>query len=152
MDQPSTTRVRRRLWFDLTALAVVGVLLLGAIGAGVTVLYKEFYGPAAFVTRYLELLSSGRAADALLVPGVAVDRSTLQDAGIDASASEAMLRKSALAPLSGFEVLSAESEDGVFSVTISYIAGTHPGTTTFQVEQDGWEGITPHWRFTRSPL
>ncbi|WP_417509402.1 hypothetical protein [Microbacterium sp.] len=152
MDQPSTTRVRRRLWFDLTALAVVGVLLLGAIGAGGTVLYKEFYGPAAFVTRYLDLLSSGRAADALLVPGVAVDRSTLEEAGIDGDASEAMLRKSALAPLSNFEVLAEESEDGVFSVTVSYVAGAHAGSTTFQVEQDGWEGIIPDWRFTRSPL
>ncbi|MGP6169949.1 hypothetical protein ACTU6U_14595 [Microbacterium sp. A196] len=152
MDQPSTTRVRRRLWFDLTALALVGVLLLGAMGAGGTVLYKEFYGPAAFVTRYLDLLSSGRAADALLVPGVAVDRSTLEKAGIDADASEAMLRKSALAPLSDLDVFATASEDGVFSVTASYVAGTHGGSTTFQVEQDGWEGITPNWRFTRSPL
>lgn len=152
MDQPSTTRTRRRLWFDLSALALVGVLLIGAIGAGGSVLYKEFYGPAAFVTRYLDLLSTGRAADALLVPGVAVDRSTLESVGIDPQASEAMLRKSALAPLSDIDVTSIEAQDGVHSITVSYVAGSHSGSTTFEVAQDGWEGIAPRWRFTRSPL
>lgn len=152
MDQPSTTRVRRRLRFDLTALAVIGVLLIGAVGAGGAVLYKEFYGPAAFVTRYLDLLSSGRAADALLVPGVMVDRDTLKSVGIDSDASEAMLRTSALAPLSDFDVLATESEGEVVSVTVSYVAGSHPGSTTFEVTQDGWEGVAPRWRFAQSPL
>jgi len=152
MEQPSTTPARRRLWFDLTALTVIGALLLAALGAGGMVLYKEFYGPSAFVTRYLDLLASGRAADALRVPGVAIDHSILEESGIDPAASEAMLRKDALAPLSDIDVISEETGDGVTSVTVSYVAGTHPGTTTFQIEQDGWEGITPNWRFTRSPL
>ncbi|MGO2746937.1 hypothetical protein [Microbacterium sp.] len=152
MDQPPTTRVRRRLWFDLTALTVVGVLLLAALGAGGTVLYDQFYGPSAFVTRYLDLLSSGRAADALRVPGVALDTASLEDAGIDATASQAMLRKDALAPLSDIDVVAEKTADGITSVTVAYVAGTYPGTTTFQVEQDGWDGITPNWRFTRSPL
>jgi hypothetical protein len=152
MDQPSTTRTRRRLWFDLSALAIVGVLLIGAIGAGGSVLYKEFYGPAAFVTRYLDLLSNGRAADALLVPGVAVDRSTLESVGVDPDASEAMLRKSALAPLSDIDVTATEAQDGVHSITVSYVAGSHQGAATFEVAQDGWEGVAPRWRFTRSPL
>lgn len=154
MDQPSTTpRVRRRLWFDLTALAVIGVLLLAALGAGIAVLYKEFYGPSAFVTRYIDLLATGHAADALRVPGVSIDRETLDDAGIDETASEALLRQAALAPLTDVAVVSEKtSERGVTSVTVEYVAGTHPGTSTFQVEQDGWAGITPNWRFAQSPL
>lgn len=152
MDQPSTQPARRRLWFDLTALAVVGVLTVAALGAGVMVLYKEYYGPSAFVTRYLDLLSNGRAADALHVPGVSLDRSVLEDSGIDKAASEAMLREAALAPLTDVQVVSEKTDDAVTSVTVSYLAGRHAGTSTFEVEQDGWAGVTPNWRFTQSPL
>ncbi|MDQ0643292.1 hypothetical protein [Microbacterium murale] len=153
MDQPqSTSPRRRRLWVDLTALAVVGVLLLGAIAAGGASLYKEYYGPGAFVTRYLDLLAAGRAADALHVPGVAIDRDTLQEAGIEVTASEALLRQAALAPLSEIDVVDEVTTDGVTSVTVSYVAGSHPGTSTFDVTQDGWEGVTPNWRFAHTPL
>ena len=152
MDQPSTTPRRRRLWFDITALAVVGVLLVAALGASVVILYKEFYGPSAFVGRYLELLSTGRAADALQLPGVSIDHSILEDAGIDATASEALLRQVALAPLTDVEFEDEETADDITTVTVSYVAGSHPGTSTFQVEQDGWVGVTPNWRFTQSPL
>jgi hypothetical protein len=153
MDQPVTMSPRRRrLGTDLTILAVIGVLLLGAIGAGGLTLYKEFYGPSAFVTRYLDLLATGRAADALHVPGVAIDSDTIEDAGIAGGASEALLRQAALAPLSDITVVSEETTDAVTSVTVSYVAGSHPGTTTFEVEQDGWVGVTPNWTFTRTPL
>jgi len=152
MEQSSTTPIRRRLWFDLTALAVVGVLLLAALGATAMIVYKEFYGPSAFVGRYLDLLSNGRAADALRLPGVAIDHSILEDSGISPTASEALLRQASLAPLTEFEIESEETSDGVTSVTVSYVAGGHPGTSSFQVAQDGWEGITPSWRFTQSPL
>lgn len=153
MDQPGTgSPRRRRLGSDLAILAVVGVLLLAALGAGGMALYTQFYGPAAFVTRYLDLLAEGRAADALHVPGVAIDRATIEDAGIDPGASEALLRRAALAPLSDITVDSEVTADGVTSVTVSYVAGGHPGTSTFEVEQDGWVGVTPNWRFTRTPL
>lgn len=133
-------------------LALVGVLLLAAIGAGGATLYQQFYGPSAFVTRYLDLLASGRAADALRIPGVAVDRPTLDAAGIDATASEAMLRSAALAPLSSVKIESEKPADGGTAVTVSYKAGGHEGRSTFLVEQDGWAGVTPNWRFTDSPL
>ncbi|MGM7699180.1 hypothetical protein [Microbacterium sp. A84] len=153
MDQPVTTSPRRRsLGTDLTILALIGVLLLGALGAAGMSLYKEFYGPSAFVTRYLDLLATGRAADALHVPGVAIDRDTIEDAGIAAGASEALLRQSALAPLSDITVVSEETINAVTSVTVSYVAGSHPGVSTFEVEQDGWVGVTPNWKFTRTPL
>jgi hypothetical protein len=35
---------------------------------------------------------------------------------------------------------------------VSYEASGHPGTSTFLIEQDGWAGVTPNWRFTTSPL
>ncbi|WP_426187115.1 hypothetical protein [Microbacterium sp. TWP3-1-2b2] len=153
MDQPQPTSPRRRrLWVDLTALAIIGVLLIGAIGAGGAALYKEYYGPGAFVTRYLDLLASGRAADALRVPGVAIDRATLEEAAIEATASEALLRQAALAPLTEIDVVEEVTLDGVTSVTVSYVAGSHPGTSTFEVKQDGWVGVTPNWRFARTPL
>lgn len=153
MQQVATTAPRRaRLGADLALLALVGVLLLAALGAGGATLYQQFYGPSAFVSRYLDLLSGGRAADALRIPGVAVDRETLDAAGIDAAASEAMLRHAALAPLTDVEIESEEPADGKTAVTVSYKAGGHEGRSTFLVEQDGWAGVTPNWRFTTSPL
>ena len=128
-------------------------MLVAALGAGGATLYQQFYGPSAFVVRYLDLLSEGRAADALRVPGVAIDRETLEVAGIGATASEALLRHSALAPLTDVEVLSEKQDDaGKTEVTVSFSASGHAGTTTFTVEQDGWAGVTPNWRFTTSPL
>jgi hypothetical protein len=143
---------RARLGADLTMLALVGVLLLAALGAGGATLYQQFYGPSAFVTRYLDLLSEGRAADALRIPGVAVDRETLEAAGIDATASEALLRHAALAPLTDVAIESEKSAEGKTEVTVSYQAAGHAGSSTFLIEQDGWAGVTPNWRFTTSPL
>ncbi|WP_102193479.1 hypothetical protein [Microbacterium aurantiacum] len=153
MNSAETRAPRRaRLGVDLALLALVGVMLVAAIGAGGVTLYQQFYGPSAFVARYLDLLSSGRAADALHVPGVALDRETLATAGIDATASEALLRQTALAPLTDVEIDSEKTVDGATSVTVSYRAGKHEGSTTFAVEQDGWVGVTPNWRFSTSPL
>jgi len=143
---------RSRLGADLTILALVGLLLIAAVGAGISTLYTSYYGPSAFVTRYLDLLSAGRAADALHVPGVAVDSATLEDAGITSAPSEALLRAAALAPLTDVTVVSETTEGTQTAVTVSYQAGGHAGKTTFQVEQDGWAGITPNWRFSKSPL
>ncbi|MFX5498315.1 hypothetical protein ABTD99_19315, partial [Acinetobacter baumannii] len=62
----------RRLARDLTILAIVGVLLLAALGAGAAAAYRELYSPRAFVLHYLDLLHDRRAAEAITVPGVAV--------------------------------------------------------------------------------
>lgn len=153
MSQGRTdSRRRARLRTDLSILAVIGVLLVAALGAGGAALYQQFYSPSAFVQRYLELLSTGRAADALRVPGVAVDLALLEDAGIDAGASEALLRRSALAPLTDVSVTSVQKNDGTYQVAVSYEAAGVGGQTTFAIEQDGWIGVAPNWRFARSPL
>ncbi|MEJ6555926.1 hypothetical protein PQI51_12940 [Microbacterium esteraromaticum] len=145
-------RARAGLRGDLTLLALVGVLLVAAIAAGGMSLYQQFYSPSAFVQRYLDLLSSGRAVEALQVPGVSLDLAVLNDAGIDPTASEALLRRAALAPLTDVEVTETGEKDGVHEIVVDYRAGGVDGTSTFTVAQDGWVGVTPNWRFTESPL
>lgn len=153
MQQVETKAPRRsRLGADLAMLVVVGLLLIAALGAGASTLYQQFYGPSAFVERYLDLLADGRAADALRVPGVAIDRETLEIAGITDSASEALLRHAALAPLTDIAVVTEKTVNDKTEVTVAYRASDHAGTTTFTVEQDGWAGVMPSWRFTTSPL
>ncbi|UUT36336.1 hypothetical protein [Microbacterium elymi] len=113
--------------------------------------YRTLYSPSAFVEHYLSLLSSGHAADALRVPGVAVDRSELKAAGLADDASDA-LRQAALAPLTDVRVDSEQTDAAGSHVTVSYRAGGYAGTTTFDLERAGSIGIVPTWRFSRSPL
>lgn len=143
---------RRRLALDLTLLAIVGVLLLAAVAAAVGAVGQQFYSPRAFVERYLSLLSTGRAAEALAVPGVAVDSAELEAAGLPATSSDALLRAAALAPLEDARVVAEETRDGVALVTVDYDAGGQEGTTTFEVEREGSIGLAPTWRFATSPL
>ncbi|MGP3533684.1 hypothetical protein ACTU3I_02735 [Microbacterium sp. RD1] len=152
---PATSRAargRRRLARDLVLLAIVGALLIAAFAAGGAALYREFYSPTAFVLRYVELLRDGAAADARVVPGVALTPTELEAAGLPATASDALLRSAALRPLTDVEAMSEESKGDTTRVTLSYEAGGHEGTTTFAVKQDGWVGILPRWRFAVSPL
>lgn len=152
MQGRGVSRRRSTLRSDLAILSLVGVLLIAALGAGGMSLYQQVYSPSAFVQRYLDLLSSGRAADALQVPGVRLDLATQKGAGIDASASEALLRSTALAPLTDYHVTGETQHHGTYGVRVQYRAGGVQGTTTFDIVQDGWAGVTPNWRFQRSPL
>lgn len=146
------TRRRARLGTDLTILGIVGLLLIAAIGTGGVSLYQQFYSPSAFVQRYLDLLASGRAADALQLPGVSVDLALLEGSDIDRTASEALLRTAALAPLTDAHITSEKRADDAYTVKAAYTARGVRGATTFQVVQDGWSGISPNWRFANSPL
>lgn len=149
----AASRRGRGLAFDLTALALVGVLLAGAIGATGILMYRHLYSPTAFVLNYLDLLGRGQAADALELPGVAIDSSTLREADLWASASDALLRRDALAPLTEATGLSeVADDDGTTLVTVAYSAGAYEGTSTFRVRQAGWLGVVPAWRFADSPL
>jgi hypothetical protein len=151
--QPPRKRVRRRsLALDLTLLGIVGLLLVAAVAAAFGAIQREFYSPTAFVERYLGLLAEGEAAEALTLPGVAVDSAALEAAGLPATASEALLREAALATLTDMEVVSETTEGDVTRVTVEYQAGGYPGTTTFEIERDGTIGIAPTWRFATSPL
>ncbi|WP_254773670.1 hypothetical protein [Microbacterium sp. cf046] len=151
--QPAASPRRRRLALDLTLLAIVGLVLIAAVGAGTAAIFREFYSPSAFVERYLGMLAQGRAADALAVAGVAVDSAELEAAGLPATASDALLRHDALATLTDIEIVSEEeTAQGTTLVTARYHAGAFPGTTTFEVERAGWVGLAPTWQFATSPL
>lgn len=155
MDASRRARPKRRrtLTLDLTALTIVGVLLVGALGATGAVLYRDLYSPSAFVARYLDLLTSKQAAEALTLPGVAVDSSQLTASGLPSDANQALLRAAALAPLTNASVTDAvEGADGITTVTARYQAGPHEGTTVFRVQRAGWVGVAPTWRFATSPL
>jgi hypothetical protein len=142
----------RRLARDLTILGLVGALLLAALGAGAAATYRELYSPRAFVLHYLELLEDRRAAEALAVPGVAVDSAELEAAGLPATASEALLRSDALQGIGDTRVVEEVTDGDVTRVTVAYRAAAYDGRTTFVVRQDGWIGVAPRWRFDVSPL
>ncbi len=143
---------RRRVARDLTLLAVVGVLLLAALAAAAGALYKEFYSPSAFVLRYLSMLEHGRAADALALPGVALDSAQLEQAGLPATASDALLRSSALGDLRDVQVLSETVEGEETLVDVRFQSAGHEGEVRFRIRPDGWLGFVPTWRFAQSPL
>lgn len=152
IQPPSKSGRRRSLALDLGLLGIVGVLLVAATAAAVGAIEKEFYSPSAFVERYLGMLSNGRAVEALTVPGVAVDSAELEAAGLPATASEALLREAALAPLEDARVVSEKTEGDITRVSVEYEAGGYPGKTTFAVVRDGSIGLAPTWRFETSPL
>ena len=137
---------------ELTAVVITIVVLLAALGVGGFFVYRALYSPSAFVQHYLSLLSTGHAADALKVPGVAIDRSELQKAGLPKNSSEALLRQSALSTLTDVHIDSETADGDTVAVTASYKAGGYAGTTTFSVGRDGSVGFVPTWRFARSPL
>ncbi len=150
---PPAARRRRRLGLDLTALALIGVLLAGAIGTTGILMYRHLYSPTAFVLTYLDLLGRGQAADALALPGVAIDSSSVGEAERFTSASDALLRRDALAPLTAATGVSeVTDDDGSVLVTVSYSAGGYTGQSTFRLRQAGWLGVAPAWRFAESPL
>ena len=152
IQPPRKGRRRSRLWLDLTLLGVVGAALVAAIFAAWGAIEREFYSPSAFVERYIDLLADQRATDALAVPGVTVSTAELEAAGLPATASEALLRGAALAPISDVRVVSEQQQGDVTLVTVEYDARGYPGTTTFEIERDGSVGPAPTWRFATSPL
>ncbi|QCR42068.1 hypothetical protein C1N74_14870 [Microbacterium sp. SGAir0570] len=133
-------------------MGLLSVLALGSLGVGGVAVYRTLYSPAAFVERYLSLLSSGSAADALRLPGVAMDSAELAAAELPSTTSEVLLRRAALAPLSDVSVIGERVRGDVTEITVTYLANGHRGRTQFDVEQDGWIGVAPAWRFAHSPL
>ncbi|WP_396667253.1 hypothetical protein [Microbacterium sp. R86528] len=152
LTPPPSSRSRRRVAIDLSLLAVVGVVLVGAVAAAYGAVQREFYSPTAFVEQYLSMLEEGRTSDALSVPGVAVASADLEAAGLPPTAHDALLRSTALATLTDAHVVSEEQHDHFTTVNVAYTAGGYAGTTSFDVEEDGAIGIAPTWRFASSPL
>ena len=149
---PAPRAPRRRARSDMLTLVVIGLITIALIVFGGLSIYRSFYSPSAFVERYLSLLSQGRAADALLLPGVLPDAAGRESAGLPPQASDALLRRAALASLSNVRRVSeTATADGV-DVTVSYRSGGVAGTSTFRVAQRGWDGPLPEWGFAAPPL
>ncbi|WP_230667616.1 hypothetical protein [Microbacterium sp. MEC084] len=150
---PPRRTPRQQLTRDLILLGVIFVLLAAAIWAGFSALYRQYWGPSAFVERYLELIAEGRAADALTVPGVAIDSADLEAAGLPVSASEALLRSAALTfGLRDVDITQERPVAGGYEVTAAYAIDGTRGQTVFTVRRSGTEGIVPRWSFETSPL
>ncbi|GAA1702372.1 hypothetical protein GCM10009808_20360 [Microbacterium sediminicola] len=145
-------RRKRSTRADLLLLGGIGILLVLALIAGGVTIVQTFYSASAFVERYLTLLADGRAAEALALPGVALDSEELEAAGLPSSASDALLRSAALGSLTDIHAISHTESDGVVTVTVSYTAGGHEATSQFQVERAGFLGIAPRWQFAQSPI
>jgi hypothetical protein len=151
---PGVSRApRASLRRDLLLLGLVGVLLAAAIWAGFASLYRLYWGPSAFVERYIELIADGDAASALAVPGVALDSTDLEAAGLPATSSDALLRSAVLTfDVTDVEIVSERDVDGVVEVTAAYRVGGTDGRTTFRVRPTGTQGLVPRWSFATSPL
>lgn len=150
--EPAPAR-RRGAALEIGVTVGIAALLVAAIAAGFASLYREFWGPSAFVERYVQLLADGRAADALAVPGVSVDTVELEHAGLSGFASDALLRSSALGDeITDIHAVSEATADGVTEVTVEYAIGGEAGRTTYRVAEAGTNGLVPVWRFASSPL
>ncbi|MBF0815976.1 hypothetical protein E4U02_06105 [Microbacterium paludicola] len=151
--EPAERRARSRLTRDLLLLGIVGVLLAAAIWAGFSSLYRLFWGPSAFVERYIGMIADGDAAAALAVPGVALDDTDLEAAGLPITSSDALLRSAALTfELTDVAVTEKPVGDEEIEVTATYAIDGVAGKTTFHVTQVGSDGLTPRWGFATSPL
>ncbi|MBO3662789.1 hypothetical protein [Microbacterium stercoris] len=153
MDQPSAITTPRRAASDLILLGVVFVLLAAAIWAGFSALHRQFWGPSAFVERYLATLAEGDTAAAVAFPGVAVDTTDLEGAGLPDTASDALLRPAVVTwNLTDVEIVGEKTSGDVTEVTASYELDGADGETTFRVRPAGMEGLVPRWGFETSPL
>ncbi|GGF50094.1 hypothetical protein GCM10010922_27570 [Microbacterium sorbitolivorans] len=129
------------------------VAAIAAIVFGSAWLYRTFWGPGAFVERYIERLAVGDAAGALEMPGVAPEYSDL-DAIHRGQASEVLLRSATLtSEIDDVKIVDEKSgDDGSFAVELSYTLDGSAAQMTFRVERDGFDGLVPSWRFEVPPL
>ena len=154
--RPRPSARRRRLGLDLTLLGIVGVLLIAAGRPRAPPrCTASSTAPPHSSSATSRLLADGRAADALAVPGVAVDSAELEAAGLPATASDALLRRDALATLTDIEVDLEETEDengmvvrdGDLSAPAPFPAPPRSGCCATA----RWDS-RPTWRFATSPL
>ncbi|MFC6356229.1 hypothetical protein [Luethyella okanaganae] len=136
------------LWSGLVILLVV------ALVAGIGALSRDIFSASGFVHQYLSALARNDAEAALAFPGVELDETKLQAAGLPSNAASVLLRDSVLnAPREVRLVGETEKEPGVHAVSFEYELGGQKLTSEFTVEHTGsWFGIFDNWRFASSPL
>ena len=131
----------------------LGIVIATIIVFGFLLLYRAFWGPGAFVERYVERIAVGDAAGALAMPGVAPAYSDL-DSIARGQASEALLRSSVLTSeidnvhIDGF----AHVRDGVATVDMAYELNGQEERMSFRVVREGFNGLVPSWKFEATPL
>jgi hypothetical protein len=138
----------------LLVWTIIGVMLLVTALAAIGALNRDVYGAGAFVGRYLETLAAKDAAEALEMPGVALDDEQMASAGLPANSSDLLLRDEALGELTEIEQLSDEAlGDGVHEIRFSYLADGAYAESVFYVKSAGTTfPLIPQWEFHESPL
>lgn len=136
-------------WAGLAALLVAA--FLAALGG----LNQSIYGASSFVQGYLEAIADDDIATASTTPGVALDDATLEELGLPADISTAMLRSGVVesAPEDIEIVEDVTNPDGSHTVTASYRLGTEITESTFEVRPiEPLYGVLARWEFADSPL
>lgn len=139
----------------IVAWCALAVLLGGAFLAALGGLNQSLYGASSFVERYLEAIADDDIGTAAATPGVALDSAELEELGLPADISTAMLRSGVVD--SGPEDVSIVSDvanpDGSHSVTASYRLDTEIAESTFEVRPiEPLYGLLNRWEFADSPL
>jgi hypothetical protein len=148
--RPSPTRRLLIRW------SVVFALIIVAFAATVLVVNSTIFSAAGFARSYLDALARHDVEAALAMPGVMSTQAAADTDEADASApSDALLRREALGPLRGIELISdVDRGDGIHRVTFEYrFTAKSIGRSTFDVEHTGPRlGFFSSWSFAESPL
>lgn len=144
----------------VSPLAVAGwaglaVLLVGAFLAALGGLNQTIYGAPSFVERYLEAIADDDIATASTTPGVALDAAEIEELGLPANISTAMLRSGVIdAGPEDVRIVNDDTlPDGSHSVTASYRLEAAIIESTFDVRPiDPLYGFLNRWEFAVSPL
>ena len=154
MTSGSAPRARARGSAIRWAFAIGFCIVAAAVIVfGGSWLYRTFWGPGAFVERYVARIAVGDAAGALAMPGVMPEYSDLDGIG-HGQASEALLRSATLtSSIEDVHIVGTSQDDnGIVSVDVAYLLDGSAQQVTFRVEQDGFEGLVPSWRFQAPPV
>ncbi|WP_082456221.1 MULTISPECIES: hypothetical protein [unclassified Plantibacter] len=136
------------LWLCIAALLVAAILSAWSAVA------RDVYGAGSFARSYLQALAADDAAAALALPGVALSSAELEEAGLPADSSDALLRSEALGTIENVRLVSdVTTAAGTHEVTFSYRLAGQPHRTAFSIMSgERTFGLFPSWRFETSPL
>ncbi|NYD67899.1 hypothetical protein [Agromyces atrinae] len=153
--QSGESRVKRSLALPIVGWSALTLVLVGAFIATIGALNMTVYGSSMFVQRYLEAISRDQISQILEIPGVALSDAELEERGLPADTSVAMLRAGVIStgPKDVRIVSDVAEENGDHTVTASYRLGSSITESTFTVSplERLW-GVLDSWSFTESPL
>ncbi|WP_353808056.1 hypothetical protein [Agromyces sp. SYSU T00194] len=136
--------------------SLLAVLLVVAFVSSVGALNRTVYGSSTFVERYLQAIADDDIAQVMATPGVELTAAELEERGLDADVSTAMLRSGVLdhGPEDVRIISDVEGdEDGERVVTASYRIGTTINESTYVLRPlEPLYGVLARWEFAESPL